>query len=256
MLIGAIAIPSLPIAQYPQLAPPQVSVTSIYTGANARVVESAVTTPLEQVLNGVEGMKYIQSTSSSNGVSTITVTFDVERDIDLAAVDVQNRVTQVLGRLPNEVKQTGVTVAKNTGAFVLAVGLYAEHGEYTNSFISNYIDVYMKDSMKRVKGVGDVIIFGERKYAMRLWIDPVKLAARKLTASDVVAALREQNVQIAAGQVGQDPAPADQAMQISVRADGRLADPSAFGRMIIKTGEDGTLVLLQDVGSHRGRRRG
>ena len=245
---GAIAIPTLPIAQYPQLALPQVSVTSFYTGASAQVVESAVTTPLEQAINGVEGMKYIQSSSGNDGSSTVTVTFELERNIDLAAVDVQNRVTQVTGRLPNEVKNTGISVTKNTGAFVMAVAVYAEHGEYSNAFISNYIDVYLKDALKRVKGVGEVRIFGERKYAMRLWLDPSRLAARGLTASDVVGALREQNVQVAAGQVGREPAPPGQQVQISVRAAGRLEDPEAFGRMIVKTADDGTLVLLKDVG--------
>ena len=245
---GAITIPSLPIAQYPQLADPQVVVTSVYTGASAQVVESAVTTPLEQSINGVEGMRYIQSASGNDGVSTITVTFSLERDIDLAAVDVQNRVSQVIGRLPNEVKNTGVTVTKNTGSFVFAAAVYSDNGEYSNAFISNYIDVYLKDAIKRVKGVGDVRIFGERKYAMRLWLDPVRLAARKLTASDVVSALREQNVQVAAGQVGREPAPPGQAMQISVRAAGHLADPEEFGRLILKTGDDGTLVLLKDIG--------
>src|SRR5262249_62341710 len=147
-----------------QLAPAVVTIASFYTGASAQVVESAVTSPIEQVVNGVDGMTYIQSSSGNDGSSSITVTFNVERDIDLAAVDVQNRVSQVLGRLPNEVKNTGVSVAKVTSAFVFGVAMYAEHGEYSNVFISNYIDVYLKDAIKRVKGVGDVIIFGERKY--------------------------------------------------------------------------------------------
>jgi HAE1 family hydrophobic/amphiphilic exporter-1 len=245
---GAIAIPTLPIAQYPQLAAPQVTVTAVYTGASAQVVESAVTIPLEQAINGVDGMRYIQSTSSNEGLSQITVTFNVDRDIDLAAVDVQNRVAQTLGRLPNEVKNTGVSVAKVTSAFVFGVAMYAEHGEYSNVFISNYIDVYLKDAIKRVKGVGDVIIFGERKYAMRLWLDPVRLAARQLTATDVVNALREQNVQVAAGQVGREPAPPGQQIQLSIRAAGHFPDAAAFERMIVKTAPDGTLVLLKDIG--------
>ncbi|MEO6951552.1 MAG: multidrug efflux RND transporter permease subunit [Polyangia bacterium] len=248
ILGGAVAIPTLPISQYPQLAPPQVQVTSFYVGASSAVVESAVTTPLEQGINGVEGMKYIQSVSGNDGTSTITVTFDVERDIDLAAVDVQNRVSQVLGRLPNEVKTTGVTVTKASTSMVFAAAFYCEHGEYSQQFISNYVDVYVKDAVKRVKGTGTVTIFGERKYSMRLWLDPWRLAARKLTAADVVAALSEQNVQIAAGQIGQEPALPGQRVQISVRAVGRLPDVAAFERMILKTGADGTLVLLKDVG--------
>jgi hydrophobic/amphiphilic exporter-1 (mainly G- bacteria), HAE1 family len=248
VLGGAIAIPTLPVAQYPQLASPQVSASAFYTGANAQVVEAAVTTPLEQAINGVEGMKYISSSSGSDGSSNVTVTFDLERNIDLAAVDVQNRVNQVLGRLPNEVKATGVTVTKNSSAIVFGAAMYGEHGEYSNQFISNYLDIYVKDAVKRVKGVAQVQIFGERKYSMRLWLDPVRLTARKLTASDVVAALREQNVQVAAGQVGQEPAPPGQMVQISVRAIGRLSDPDEFERMILKTGSDGTLVTLKDVG--------
>ncbi len=249
VLLGAISIPTLPVAQYPELAPPQVQITSFYTGASSSVVESAVTTPIEQSINGVEGMKFIQSTSGNDGSSIVTVTFDVERNIDLAAVDVQNRVSQVLGRLPSEVKATGVTVTKNSTSIIFGASLYCEHGEYSNQFISNYADVYIKDAVKRVKGVGNVMIFGERKYSMRLWLDPVRLAARSLTASDVVNSLREQNIQIAAGQVGQEPAPPGQKVQISVRAVSRLADPEAFGRTIIKTGLDGTLVLLKDVGT-------
>src|SRR5215813_1721975 len=245
---GASAIPTLPVAQFPQLAPPVVTVSCFYTGASAQVVESAVTIPIEQVVNGVDGMRYIQSSSGNDGSSSVTVTFDVERNIDLAAIDVQNRVAQALGRLPNEVKNTGVIVSKSGNSFVFGAALYSENGEYSNVFISNYIDVYLKDAIKRVNGVGDVRIFGERKYAMRLWLDPVRLAARNLTATDVVAALREQNVQIAAGGVGLEPAPKGQALTISVRAAGHLPDPAAFERMIVKTGEDGTLVLLKDVG--------
>jgi HAE1 family hydrophobic/amphiphilic exporter-1 len=248
VLGGGIAIPTLPVAQYPQLALPQVSTFAFYTGANAQVIESAVTTPLEQVINGVEGMKYIQSSSGSDGSSSVTVTFDIDRNIDLAAVDVQNRVSQALGRLPNEVKATGVSVGKNSSSMVFACAVWAEHGEYSNQFISNYLDVFVKDAIKRVRGVSQVEIFGERKYSMRLWLDPVRLAARKLTASDVVRALREQNVQVAAGQVGQEPARPGQPYQISVRAIGRLSEPGQFERMILKTGSDGSLVTLGDVG--------
>jgi HAE1 family hydrophobic/amphiphilic exporter-1 len=248
VIAGAVVIPALPVAQYPQLAPPQVSVSSFYTGANAQTVEAAVTTPLEQAINGVEGMRYMTSTSGNDGSSQITVTFDLTRNLDLAAVDVQNRVSTVTGRLPNEVKTTGLLIAKNTGQFIMAVGFYAENDQYDYSFISNYLDIYVKDALKRIPGVGDVMIFGERKYSMRLWLDPVRLAGRGLTASDVVDALREQNVQIAAGQVGQAPASPSQAYQISVRAVGRLREPQEFDRIIVKAASDGTLVRLRDVG--------
>src|SRR5271167_4343813 len=239
ILAGAISIPSLPVAQFPDLAPPQVVVTSVYIGANAQTVESAVTIPLEQAINGVPGMKYITSTSSNSGVSTINVFFDSARDVDLAAVDVQNRVNQALGRLPNEVKNTGIIITKQFSGFVLAAGLYADKAQYSSLFISNYLDVYVKDALKRVPGVGDATIFGERKYAMRLWLDPSRLAARGLTATNVLAALEEQNVQVAAGQVGQPPARKGQAYQISVRAIGRLSEAKEFDNIILKTGTDG-----------------
>jgi HAE1 family hydrophobic/amphiphilic exporter-1 len=248
ILAGAVSIPSLPVAQYPTLAPPQITVTSFYTGASSQVVESAVTTPLEQQINGVEGMRYLTSTSANDGSSVITATFEIDRNIDLAAVDIQNRASIASGRLPNEVRTAGVTVAKSSTAFVLVAGMYAEHGEYDSLFMSNYVDIYLKDALKRVKGVADVLIFAERKYSMRLWLDPSLLASRKVTASDVVAALREQNVQVAAGQVGQPPAPPGQAYQISVRAIGRLSEPAEFGNVVIKSRPDGTLVKLRDVG--------
>ncbi len=248
ILAGAAAIPTLPIAQYPELAPPQVNVTAIYTGANAQTVESAVTIPLEQSINGVEGMLYMTSTSTSSGVSTITATFNVNRDQDLAAVDVQNRVASALGRLPNDVKNIGVTVTKASTGFIMAVGVYTEHNEYDSLFLSNYVDVFVKDALKRVPGVADVLIFGERKYAMRLWLDPTRLASRGITASDVTNALREQNVQVAAGAVGQPPVAQGQLYQISLRAAGRLTEPSEFDNIIVKAGKGGVLVRLKDIG--------
>ena len=248
ILAGAVAIPSMPVAQYPSLAPPQISVSAFYTGANAQEVETAVTTPLEQAINGVEGMLYMTSSSTNSGASSITVTFDVTRDQDVAAVDVQNRVNQALGRMPAEVRTTGITVQKQSTGFVMAVGVFAEKGEYDSLFLSNYLDVYVKDALKRVPGVSDVIIFGERKYSMRLWLDPDRLAARRITAGDVVSALREQNVQVAAGSIGQAPAPSGQMYQLSVRAVGRLREPAEFDNIIVKSGEGGSLVRLRDVG--------
>jgi hydrophobic/amphiphilic exporter-1 (mainly G- bacteria), HAE1 family len=248
ILAGAVAIPTMPVAQYPPLAPPQISVSAFYTGANAQEVETAVTTPLEQAINGVEGMLYMTSSSTNSGASSISVTFDVTRDQDVAAVDVQNRVNQALGRMPAEVRTTGITVQKQSTGFVMAVGVYAENHEYDSLFLSNYLDVYVKDALKRVPGVSDVTIFGERKYSMRLWLDPERLAARAITAGDVVNALREQNVQVAAGSVGQAPAPSGQMYQLSVRAVGRLREPGEFDDIIVKAGERGSLVRLKDVG--------
>ena len=247
ILGGAVAIPTLPIAQFPNLAPPQVTVTSAYNGADAQTVESAVTIPLERSINGVEGLKYLTSTSSNNGLSTITATFDVSRDPDLASVDVQNRVQAALGLLPAEVINTGVTITKGLSGFVFAAAFYSDNNKYSGLFISNYVDVYVSDAIKRVPGVANVTIFGQREYSMRLWLDPSRLAARGLTATDVVSALQEQNVQVAAGQIGQPPAPKGQAFQISVRAMGQLIEPSEFDNIILKSA-DGTLVRVKDVG--------
>src|ERR1700678_2096235 len=248
ILAGAVTIPTLPVAQFPDLAPPQVGVGAFYNGANARAVETSVTTPLEQAINGVEGMKYMTSSSGNDGSSGISITFDISRNIDLAAVDVQNRVNQALGRMPNEVKTTGITVSKSSSNFVFGAGVYAEHGEYDSLFLSNYMDLYVRDALKRVPGVADVQNFGERKYSMRLWLDPLRMAARNLTATDILSALTEQNVQVSAGQVGQPPSIKGQSYQISVRAVGRLVEPSEFENIILKTGTDGTLVRLRDVG--------
>src|ERR1700686_5193447 len=248
ILAGAVCIPTLPIAQFPSLAPPQVGVTAIYTGASSQTVESAVTTPLEQQINGAEGMKYITSSSTNNGVSSVTATFDITRDPDLASVDIQNRVNTAQGRLPNAVKQIGITVAKTSQNFVFGAGVFSPASRYTPLFMSNYLDVYVRDSLKRVPGVADVLIFGERKYSMRLWLDPVRMASRSLTAPDVVSALSEQNVEVAAGKVGSQPAMPGQQYQISVRAVGRLSEPAQFDDIILKTNGDGTLVRLKDVG--------
>ncbi len=247
VLAGALAIPVMPIAWYPEVTPPTVSVTAVYTGANAETVEAAVTTPLEQAINGVEGMTYMSSSSTNSGISTITITFEVTRNPDIAAVDVQNRVNQVLGRLPGEVRQLGVTVQKVSQNFVSAVALYSKRGEYDSNFVSNYVDVFIRDALKRVPGVADVQVFGAGRYSMRVWLDPNRLAARALTAGDVVDALREQNVNVAAGMVGDAPARAGQTYQISVRAAGRLREQNEFENVIVKSAPDGTLVRLGDV---------
>jgi HAE1 family hydrophobic/amphiphilic exporter-1 len=248
ILAGAAVVPTLPVAQFPNLAPPQVSVNSAYVGASAQTVESAVTTPLEQQINGAEGMKYVSSSSGNDGSSSIVATFDLNRDPDLAAVDIQNRVNTAQGRLPNAVKATGISIVKASNNFVFGAAVFSPDGRYDPLFLSNYLDVYVKDSLKRVKGVADVIIFGERKYSMRLWLDPVRMASRGLTAGDVVNALQEQNVEVAAGQVGQPPSNPGQEYQISVRAIGRLSEASQFDSIILKTNNDGTLVRVKDVG--------
>ena len=248
VIAGAVCIPFLPIAQFPELAPPQISVNAFYTGANAQAVESSVTTLLEEAINGVEGMRYMTSTSGNDGSSSINITFELTRPLDLAAVDVQNRVQGVTGRLPDEVKNTGVTINKVATSFVMAAGFYSDGNRYSDEFVSNYIDIYVKDALKRIEGVADVQIFGERKYSMRLWLDPARLAARGLTATDVVSALQQQNVQIASGQVGAEPTAKTQMYQISVRALGRLTEAAEFDNIVLKPGSNGALVRLGDVG--------
>ena len=247
ILAGAVCIPNLPVAMYPTLAPPQITVTSVYVGANAETVEEAVTIPLEEAINGVEGMRYIQSSSTNSGASTITVTFQTGYNLDIAAVDVQNRVASVQGELPAAVNSTGISITKANTNFVFGAGFYTLDGRYSSDFISNYLSIYVVDALKRVPGVGDVRVFGERRYAMRLWLDPVKLAARGLTASDVISALQEQNVEIPAGQLGQPPAQPNQQFEIPVRVVGRLSSPDQFDNIIVKNSPNG-LVLLKDVG--------
>ncbi len=232
---------------YPTLAPPVVTVASNYIGADSETVEKAVTIPLEEAINGVEGMRYISSSSTNSGTSQISTTFQTGYDLDIAAVDVQNRVASVQGRLPSAVNSTGISITKSNFNFVFGAGFYTLDSRYSSEFISNYLDVYVKDALKRVPGVGDVMIFGERKYAMRVWLDPVRLAARNLTATDVVAALVEQNVEIPAGALGQPPSNAKQAFQIPVRVVGRLTSPTEFDNIIVKNSSNG-LVLLKDVG--------
>ena len=248
LLLGAISIPTLPAARYPQIAPTQVVVTANYVGASAEVVENTVTTVLEREINGVEGMRYIDSSSTNNGTSTIRVTFDSSRSRDIAAVDVQNRVAIAEPQLPEQVQQTGVTVTRQSNDILLAMGLYVENKEYDNLFLSNYADLYLVDALQRINGVSEARIFGERRYAMRLWLDPNKLASRNLTAQDVVDALDRQNLQVGAGQIGQPPTANDEQMyQIDLEAVGRLVDTSEFDNIVISS-TGGTLVKLKDVG--------
>ncbi|MEH2113020.1 efflux RND transporter permease subunit [Nostoc sp.] len=248
LLIGLISIPTLPIARFPEISPTQISVRANYSGASAEVVESGVTNILERQINGVEGLRYLTSSSSNDGTSTITATFDSTRDKDIAAVDVQNRVSVAQPQLPDSVQRTGVQVSKESSNILLAIGLYSENQEYDNIFLSNYAGLYLADALKRVKGVSNAQVFGERRYAMRLWLDPSRLASRGLTTEDVANALSEQNLQVGAGRIGQEPAPKGQRYQLDVRAVSRLTEPSEFEEIVLKTGDDGTLVKLKDVG--------
>lgn len=248
LLVGAISIPTLPIAQFPDISPTQVSVQANYIGADAETVEKTVTSLLEREINGVEGMRYMTSSSSNSGASSITVTFDSTRDKDIAAVDVQNRVTLAEPQLPEPVLQTGVTVSKESSNILLAMSLFTEDGSYDNIFLSNYADLYIVDALRRINGVGNVVIFGERTYAVRLWLDPQRMASRELTAQDVVEALQEQNIQVGAGQLGQPPLNTDQQYQIDLRAISRFQEVKEFEELVLKTGNNGELVKFRDIG--------
>jgi hypothetical protein len=248
LLAGAVVIPTLPIAQFPKIAPPVVTVTATWTGANAQAVESSVTTPLEEAINGVEGLRYITSTSTNAGISTITCTFNLGTNLDIAATDVQNAVATANALLPSAVQQTGVTVSKNSGAFVMAYGFSSSNPQFDTLFLSNYVDLNIVDPIKRISGVSNVTVFGDRKYAMRLWVDPKRLADNGLSPDDVVTALNAQNVAVAAGAIGGAPAAANQPFQINVRAVGRLSTPQQFGDLILRTLPNGGYVRFRDVG--------
>ena len=248
VLIGGISIPMLPISQLPQVAPIQVEVTSAYIGADAETAETNVTTIVEREINGVENMSYISSNTSNDGISNIVVSFPPDTDRNIAQVNVQNRVALSEPQLPAPVQQTGVTVQKSSPDLLLGIAFYAENGEYDDLFLSNYLDLYLIDQVKRIDGVGRAIIFGERKYAMRLWLDPDALAARNLGAQDVVNALQEQNIQVGAGSIGKQPTQSDQRFEFTLRASGRLESAKEFENLVVGTGESGNLIKLKDVG--------
>jgi len=247
VMLGALAIPLLPVASMPDITPPTVKISASYPGANAQVVEETVTSPIEQQVNGVENMIYMSSISSSDGSMSITVTFRIGTDPDMAAVLTQNRVAIAEPLLPEEVKRQGVKVEKQSTSMVLAVVLTAPDGRYDDIFLSNYATTQVKDVLARVPGVGSVMIYGAKDFGMRVWIDPAKLKSRRLTSDEVIGALREQNVQVAAGQIGAPPIEAGQEFQYNIITLGRLADPAQFGNIIVKTGTEGELVRLRDV---------
>jgi HAE1 family hydrophobic/amphiphilic exporter-1 len=234
MIIGGVALYVLPVEQYPAITPPTVQVSTIYPGASARVVSDTVAAPIEQEVNGVENMLYMSSTSASNGSYSLTVTFEVGTDLDTAQVLVQNRVSSVLPKLPEEVQRQGVLTKKQSTSILLVVNLFSPGGSHDSLFLSNYATLRVRDVLSRIYGVGDVRVSGAGDYGMRIWLDPEKLKARRLTTQDVLASIREQNVQVAAGQVGQPPAPSDQPFQYTVTTLGRLSDPEQFENIIIK----------------------
>jgi hydrophobic/amphiphilic exporter-1 (mainly G- bacteria), HAE1 family len=248
VLVGIISIPALPISQLPQIAPIQVEVISNYIGADAETTESNVTTPIEREINGVEEMRYMSSNTGNDGISNITVSFPANADRNISQVNVQNRVAQAEPQLPASVQQTGITIQKASPDLLLGIAFFAENGEYDDLFLSNYLDLYVVDRVKRIEGVGSSTIFGERRYAMRLWLDPEALAARNLTAQNVVDALEEQNIQIGAGKIGQQPAPKEQSFEFTLRAKSRLETAEEFEDLTIAVGESGNLIRLRDVG--------
>lgn len=246
VIMGLVAIPILPISQYPQITPPVVTVSAFYLGASPETVETAVTTPLENAINGVEGLRYISSTSSQ-GTSTVTATFDLGTNLDIASTDVQNAVQSSLGLLPNEVKQTGVQVNKNNGSFVMAIAVQSIGGIHDATWLSNYAELDIVNDLKRVPGVSNVQLFGQRRYAMRVWLNPHALQGRGLTASDVIGALQEQNVNVAAGSIGGTPQSPDQQYTYTVNAVGRLTTPDQFKNIILRADPNGGFTKLGDV---------
>ncbi|MEG3790851.1 multidrug efflux RND transporter permease subunit [Lysobacter sp. CCNWLW3] len=243
---GLIAIPILPISEYPEVVPPSVMVRTVYPGANPKVIAETVATPLEEAINGVEDMMYIKSVAGSDGVLAITVTFRPGTDPDDAAVRVQNRVSQALARLPEDVRRQGVTTQKQAPVFLMVVHLTSPNGKYDTLYLRNYARLHVKDSLARLSGVGDAQIFGGGDYAMRVWLDPDKIASRGLTASDVLRAMREQNVQVSAGQLGAEPMPNSDFLTL-INAKGRLQSEEEFGNIVVKSGSDGEIVRLSDV---------
>ena len=248
VLTGLISFKLLPVSQFPEITPPQVTVSANYPGASAQVVADTVTTPLEQQISGVPGMSYMSSTSSNDGSSTITITFNVGYPIDIAAVDVQNRISQATPQLPAIVNQGGIIVQKKNPNFVLIVNLFAPDGSVDPITLSNYAYLQLVDPLKRLTGVSDAVIFGERRYSMRIWLDPDKLSRLGITAVDVQNAIAEQNVQVAAGKIGDAPAPKGTMFDYQVNATGRLSTPEEFGKIVLRagTGSNAT-VRLRDV---------
>jgi HAE1 family hydrophobic/amphiphilic exporter-1 len=248
ILGGAIAIPLLPIEQLPEIAPLQIQVASNYNGADAETVESTVTEVLEREINGVEGMEFITSSSTNTGQSTINVVFDSGRDRDIAQVNVQNRVSRADPLLPPQVSQLGVTVSAQSPSILLVYRFFSDDDRYDGLFLNNYADLFILDEMRQIDGVGNAEVFGAGRYAMRLWLDPSAMASQQLTPSDVVTALREQNIQVGGGSIGGPPSSSDQAFQYTVLLPGRLQEVTEFENLVIKVGSGGNLVRLRDVG--------
>src|SRR6187455_509651 len=246
VILGAVAFTRLPIAQYPEIAPPVINVSGQYPGASAAVVASTVVAPIEEQINGVERMLYVSSNSNGDGRFSIGVTFDLGTDLDIAQVQVQNRVATALPRLPADVRNIGVSVAKASSDLMMVVHMLSPDKSRDPLFISNYAALEVKDALTRVDGVGSIIVFGSRDYSMRVWLDPDRLQSLGLTANDVVGALQAQNVQVASGVLDQPPVSKPGAFQVAVQTLGRLSDPDEFGNIVVKK-TDTAVVRVRDV---------
>uniref|UniRef100_UPI003D1272AC efflux RND transporter permease subunit n=1 Tax=Vibrio sp. TaxID=678 RepID=UPI003D1272AC len=246
-LAGGISLLALPVAEYPLISPPSVSVTAAYSGASAEVVEQAIADPIESSVNGVEDMIYMSSKSSNDGSYSLTVTFDVGTDPDQAQVNVQNRVTQVTAKLPQEVRQVGVTVEKRSPDLLMVLNFFSPDGKYDDQFLVNYINLNVKDQLARVTGISNVSVIGGGEFAMRVWLDPDKMAGLDLTTSDINAALAEQNVQVAAGRIGAAPYSNAQDVQFNLVTKGRLESVEEFENIVLRANPDGSSVYLRDV---------
>ncbi len=247
VILGAVAFTRLPVAQYPEIAPPVINVSGQYPGANAEVVASTVVAPIEEQINGVENMLYVSSNSNGDGRFSIGVTFDLGTNLDIAQVQVQNRVATALPRLPADVRNIGVTVAKASSDLMMVVHMLSPDKSRSELFISNYAALEVKDALTRVQGVGSIIVFGSRDYSMRVWLDPARLQSLGMTASDVTQALQSQNIQVASGILNQPPVEKPGAFQIAVQTLGRLADPEQFANIVIKQTPN-AVVRLKDIG--------
>ena len=247
-IVGGIAYFTLPVSRYPEIAPPTIQVTASYPGASAEVVSQTVATPLEEQINGVENMLFFSSQATGDGKLTLTVTFKLGTDLNTAQVLTQNRVAVALPRLPDVVQRLGVTVKKNSPDLLLVIHLSSPDGSHDQLYMSNYATLQVKDTLSRLNGIGDVQIFGGRDYAMRIWLDPDKVAAHDLTPDEVVAALQAQNVQVSAGVLGQPPVASPSAFQLNVQTLGRLTDPAQFADIIIKSDGNGRVTRLRDIG--------